>query len=488
MENKSDVKSTKAYNILVSLHDDHSIDDDAFLKFEKKLEKMQDCLVNYMEYEKLLDKRFNALKEENTKNLNEYSLLTKQQAELNDKIGQKLEEREQAKSQLTEYETNRALKSNYELERNQEEIQRLLNDIKETEEKQKAALQKELDEIDAQNKKRIDEINVLKNKIEVEEAKYKEMEDLKNKLLLNNKKIDKEISDLNSNIESKVSQIENDKRTNLLNETALKKLSDEIHKKQQNVKNIEESREKLSTQNNSIQSNINISERGYNGIDIDEITFKDYSFSDKETKNKKKEKIFKICKIPKDKKREFDLIEQNNNIESYLGKKRIMNRIDYSPLYNNSNGINNFGIEPIKMIQIEKFINNCLDSNDPTDLTKLLLFFDQSNYIINPISFIDPNILYNQNRERDMYNTMKACLNESYNNQNTDVKTPSSDSVDNEKQKQINLNYQQTIALEIAKINPNLDHLYPNTLNGIFNNYNNFTSFFFKILYLLINF
>ena len=72
---------------------------------------------------------------------------------------------------------------------------------------------------------------------------------------------------------------------------------------------------------------------------------------------------------------------------------------------------------------------------------------------------------------------MKACLNESYNNQNTDVKTPSSDSVDNEKQKQINLNYQQTIALEIAKINPNLVHLYPNTLNGIFNNYNNFTSF-----------
>ena len=144
---------------------------------------------------------------------------------------------------------------------------------------------------------------------------------------------------------------------------------------------------------NSNGNSVSLSERGYNGIDIDEITFKDYSFSDKETKNKKKEKIFKICKIPKDKKREFDLIEQNNNIESYLGKKRIMNRIDYSPLYNNSNGINNFGIEPIKMIQIEKFINNCLDSNDPTDLTKLLLFFDQSNYIINPISFIDPNIL-----------------------------------------------------------------------------------------------
>ena len=146
--------------------------------------------------------------------------------------------------------------------------------------------------------------------------------------------------------------------------------------------------------------------------------------------------------------------------------------IDEINLYNNINGINNFGIEPFKMIQIEKFINNCLDSNDPTDLTKLLLFFEQSNYMFNPMNFIDTNLLYNQNRERDMYNTMKACLNESYNNQNTDVKTPSSDSIDNEKQKNINLNYQQTIALEIAKINPNLEHLYPNTLNGMFNNYN----------------
>ena len=222
---------------------------------------------------------------------------------------------------------------------------------------------------------------------------------------------------------------------------------------------------------NSNGNSVSLSERGYNGIDIDEITFKDYSFSDKETKNKKKEKIFKICKISKDKK-EFDLIEKNNNIESFTGKKRTMNKIDYSELYNNINGINNFGIEPFKMIQIEKFINNCLDSNDPTDLTKLLLFFEQSNYMFNPLNFIDANLLYNQNRERDMYNTMKACLNESYNNQNTDVKTPSSDSIDNEKQKNINLNYQQTIALEIAKINPNLEHLYPNTLNGMFNNYN----------------
>ncbi len=53
------------------------------------------------------------------------------------------------------------------------------------------------------------------------------MEDLKNKLLLNNKKIDKEISDLNSNIES-ISQIEKNKRTNILNEIILQKLNNGI--------------------------------------------------------------------------------------------------------------------------------------------------------------------------------------------------------------------------------------------------------------------
>ena len=230
---------------------------------------------------------------------------------------------------------------------------------------------------------------------------------------------------------------------------------------------------------NSNGNSISLSERGYNGIDIDGINFKDYSYSEgKEIKNKKQEKIFKICKIPKEQKKEYDLIEKNQN-SSFLSKKRYPNKIDYSQMYNNSNGINNFGIEPNKMIQIEKFINICLDSNDPIDLTKLLLFFDPNNYIINPINYFDPNLLYTQqqNRERDMYNSMKAYLNESYNNQNTDIsgKTTSTNSVDNEKQKQIN--YQQTIAMEIAKINPNLEHLYPNTLNGLFNNYSNFNGF-----------
>ena len=235
---------------------------------------------------------------------------------------------------------------------------------------------------------------------------------------------------------------------------------------------------------NSNGNSISLSERGYNGIDIDGMNFKDYSFSEKENnKIKNKEKIFKINKIPKDKKREYDLIEknENNQFSPLLGKKRQSNKIDYSQMYNNSNGLNNFGIEPMKMIQIEKFINMCLDSNDPTELTKLFLFFNPNNYIINPMTFIEPNLIYSQqNRERDMYNSMKAYLNESYNNQSTNDlsgKTNSDNSLDNEKQKQINYNYQQTLAMEIAKINPNLEHLYPNTLNGLFNNYSNFNGF-----------
>ena len=50
-EIKSDIKSTKAYSILTALHEDHAIDEDTFNKFLKKLIKIQDCIVNYMEFE-----------------------------------------------------------------------------------------------------------------------------------------------------------------------------------------------------------------------------------------------------------------------------------------------------------------------------------------------------------------------------------------------------------------------------------------------------
>ena len=216
---------------------------------------------------------------------------------------------------------------------------------------------------------------------------------------------------------------------------------------------------------NSNGNYFSLTERVYDGIES--MNFKDNSFSDKEIYNSKnKEKIFKICKIPKNKK----YINQNesNQMNSLLGKKRYENKIDYTQMYKNTNGINNFGIEPMKMIQIENFINYCLDSNDP------ILFFD-TNFILNPLSYIAPNFIFpqQQNIERDIYNSMKTLFNESY-NQSTDLSGKSNSdnsTIDNEKQKQINLNYQQNI------INPNLEQLYPNILNGLFNNYNNFNFF-----------
>ena len=235
---KNDIKSTKAYAILTALQEDHLIEEDTYNKYLKKLIKIQDCIVNYMEFEKLLDKRLNALKEENTKTLNEYAFLSKQQNDLNDKISKKLEEREQAKSQLTEYETNRALKSNYDIERNQEEIAKLKQAIKENEDKQMAQLMKELQEIENENQQKKDEIQKLLSDITKEEENYKTLVTLKEKLEFERKKTEKEISDLNSNIETKINQIENDNRTNKLNADAKKRLEDEIKKKSTNLDQI----------------------------------------------------------------------------------------------------------------------------------------------------------------------------------------------------------------------------------------------------------
>ena len=282
---KSDIKSTKAYSILVALHEDHIIEEDAFNKYLKKLIKIQDCIVNYMEFEKLLDKRLNALKEENTKTLNEYAFLSKQQNDLNDKISKKLEEREQAKSQLTEYETNRALKSNYDIERNQEEIAKLKQAIKENEDKQMAQLMKELNEIENDNQQKKDEIKKHLEDIIKEEENYKKLITLKEKLEFERKKIEKEISDLNSNIETKLNQIENDNRTNKLNADAKKRLEDEIKKKSLNLDQVYKDNKKLLSENTSFVDKIKLLEEQGKKLYEQKINL-EKEFNQRQTENK----------------------------------------------------------------------------------------------------------------------------------------------------------------------------------------------------------
>ena len=332
-EIKNDIKSTKAYNILVSLHEDHIIEEDAYNKYLKKLIKIQDCIVNYMEFEKLLDKRLNALKEENTKTLNEYAFLSKQQNDLNDKISKKLEEREQAKSQLTEYETNRALKSNYDIERNQEEIAKLKQAIKENEDKQMAQLMKELSEIENENQQKKDEIKKLLDDIVKEEENFKKLTALKEKLEFEKKKTEKEIGDLNSNIETKINQIENDNRTNKLNADAKKRLEDEIKKKGMNLDQIVKENKKLVAENNAFIEKIkqldeqskklyeqkNNLEKEYNQRDSENKALEERIISDfnrrasYEEEKKRKQKSL-------DKKKE-DLSKQENRKKKYERKK-----------------------------------------------------------------------------------------------------------------------------------------------------------------------
>ena len=65
------------------------------------------------------------------------------------------------------------------------------------------------------------------------------------------KKTEKEIGDLNSNIETKINQIENDNRTNKLNADAKKRLEDEIKKKALNLDQVSKDNKKMMVENNT---------------------------------------------------------------------------------------------------------------------------------------------------------------------------------------------------------------------------------------------
>ena len=328
-EVKNDIKSTKAYSILTALHDDHAIDEDTFNKFLKKLVKIQDCIVNYMEFEKLLDKRLNALKEENTKTLNEYAFLSKQQNDLNDKISKKLEEREQAKSQLTEYETNRALKSNYDIERNQEEILKLKQAIKENEDRQTAQLLKELAEIENENQQKKDENQKLINDIAKEEENFKNLTALKEKMEFEKKKIEKEISDLTSNIDTKINQIENDNRTNKLNEDAKKrlekKLISENNSYMEKIKQLEEQSKKLFEQKNTLEKDFNQREAENKSLcDKIKSDFEKRSLFEDEKKRKQKNLELKKDNLKKEQLRANQNERNKTNLESKVGSEDMI--------------------------------------------------------------------------------------------------------------------------------------------------------------------
>ena len=209
--------------------------------------------------------------------------------------------------------------------------------------------------------------------------------------------------------------------------------------------------------------------------DYEKIDYDDFEICEQ---LKEKEKIFQILKIPKNKKEYINKEEIKTNLNEkllnlFLGNKRNISetKINYEEMYNNLNGINNFGIEPNKMIEIEKFINFCLDSNDPLYLLKLFIYFNTNNLILNqqfnlfdlnnfPLSNINNNLL---NLKNNNY------LNDNYNQCNNDIKTSSSSSIDNDK---FNSNFNKYFCGDYKKINNgNEENIFLNNTNSaLFNN------------------
>ena len=218
-------------------------------------------------------------------------------------------------------------------------------------------------------------------------------------------------------------------------------------------------------------SNLNIfSERHNKTINLNENILKNEVL----TNSNKKEKIFNFIKIPKYKDYEFDNNENYNNNE-FLNKKRNNNM---KILYNTNNDLNDFGIEPKKMIQIENFIHNCLDSIDLNDLFKLLSYFDgnlffQNNYSINQYN----PYYYNLKNDNEFYNSFNQS-NENYINLNNNINdiTSTQNSNEGENQKQFfeYMNYQNS---KINELNKNFQNLYSNILNDFYNNYLNINSY-----------
>ena len=221
-------------------------------------------------------------------------------------------------------------------------------------------------------------------------------------------------------------------------------------------------------------SNLNIfNERHNNTINLNENILK----NETSINSKKKEKIFNFIKISKCKDSEYENLNYNNNTKNFLNKK-INNNIDFSIFYNKSNGSNDFGIEQIKMIQIEKFIHNCLDSFDPNDLIKLFYSFDensffQNNYSINqyfPYYYIPKN-------DNELTNSFKQSKENfiNFNNNISDI-TSTQNSNEGENQKQIfdYMNFQHS---KINELNKNFQNLYSNSLKDFYNNYININSY-----------
>ena len=252
----------------------------------------------------------------------------------------------------------------------------------------------------------------------------------------------------------------------------------------------------------SIFKNSN-SERGFQNFDFDEFNMKAESLQiAKKEGEKGKDKIFSFVKIPKEKKKEIEMMKQNNlqftnqntfNFNNNIQNMNFYNNYQYKPnTYNYINSyypyyMNGFD-QSYSNNQIDAFINTCLDSNNPDDLTKLLMFFSENK------NYINSNNAYqyyyaqnaNSNKEKEMYNTLKRYVSESYstantssnNNENDSAKAQNENSPNEKTKNEIPKEKENYIVNMISDSTPNKEFVYPqqNIYNSQYYNYANYAN------------
>jgi predicted nucleic acid-binding Zn-ribbon protein len=188
MEGLFDYKTTGAYKILLSLQGDNTIDSETFVKYLNKLAKVHQYSMSYMHTEKNLSTSLKKLREDNTRTLNEYSELQKQQSELMELINRTSEECRKTKAELSEYENSRLLKKQWAIDRLYEQIDKLKREIDNKEKEQLENLKRQIEKIQEE----INEKVASKEKLEMDIAKTnqrsKDMQNLKDKIDFNNEK------------------------------------------------------------------------------------------------------------------------------------------------------------------------------------------------------------------------------------------------------------------------------------------------------------
>jgi len=125
------------------------------------------------------------------------------------------------------------------------------------------------------------------------------------------------MGDLNSNIETKINQIENDNRTNKLNADAKKRLEDEIKKKGLNLEQIVRDNKKIVEENNTFIEKIKQLEEQFKKL-YEQKNNLEKEFNQRESENKL------LCeKINSDfNKRAFFEEEKKKKTEKIRRKKR----------------------------------------------------------------------------------------------------------------------------------------------------------------------